>query len=105
VPKIRRMKFVSMVLAAVFAASLAVTPVGARADGSCLAQEEQRAAVRAGSAVKPRVIRQAVSGDLLNLQLCRASGGQLVYLATVLQRNGFVANLVLDARTGRLMKK
>lgn len=98
------MKFVRMVLLALLVAGVA-PPGGAAADGkSCLDAGEQRAAVRAGAAVKPRVVRQAVKGDLLNLQLCHADG-QLVYLATVLQRDGFVANLVLDARTGRMMKR
>jgi len=72
---------------------------GAAAAAGCLSQQEQRAAIRAGTVVRPAAVRRHVPGELLNLKLCDRDG-RLVYLATVLRPNGTIRTMVLDAASG-----
>lgn len=82
------------------AALLATSAVPGAADAAaCLSQQEQRAAVRSGAAVRPGMVRRNVPGELLNLKLCDR-GGRLVYLATVMRPNGTIRTMVIDAASG-----
>lgn len=67
---------------------------------SCLSNAQARQAVRSGEA-RPlaQIRRQALrnGGRIVNAQLCR-SGRGLVYVISVLQPNGQVANLTVPAR-------
>lgn len=82
-------------------AALLVTSAvpGAAAAAACLTQQEQRAAIRAGTVVRPGMVRRNVPGELLNLKLCDR-GGRLVYLATVMRANGTIRTMVIDAASG-----
>jgi len=96
------MQFNRRALVLVAAAALATFVAGEPAAAQCLSPAEQRAAVRSGAAVRPGVIRRAVPGELLNLQLCR-QGGRLVYRATVIRPNGAVRTMTIDAGSGAPM--
>lgn len=71
----------------------------------CLSRQEQRARIAARSVVPlAHAARTAKGrgGDLLNARLCERNG-KLVYLLTVLARNGKVLRVAVDAGTGALV--
>jgi hypothetical protein len=77
---------------------------------NCLSKTEQRAAISHGEAVTLaaaiRSVRGTVRGrgarEVVRARLCRRSGG-LVYLLTVLARNGKVTHATVDAATGKVV--
>lgn len=72
------------------------------AEAACLSQSEARTAVSSGEARPLGSIAGAVSGEIVRADLCR-EGGRLVYVLSVLT-GGRVANMVVDARSGRLLR-
>ena len=72
------------------------------AEAACLSQSEARAAVSSGEARPLGSIAGAVSGEIVRADLCR-EGGRLVYVLSVLT-GGRVANMVVDARSGRVLR-
>jgi uncharacterized membrane protein YkoI len=80
-------------------------PAGAKAKLACLDQKERRAEsesgqlVRLGAAIK--VARSRMPGTVVRARLCRANDG-LVYVLTVLARDGKVAQIAVDAVKGTL---
>ena len=81
------------------------TPPGAEA-AHCLDQKERRAEeetghlVHLGAAI--RVARSRMPGTVVRARLCR-NGDSLVYVLTVLARDGKVARLTVDAVKGTLV--
>jgi uncharacterized membrane protein YkoI len=80
----------------------------ARAAGlahNCLDQKERRAEVESGRVVRLdtalRAVRSKVPGTLVRARLCHGNDG-LVYVLTVLPRDGKVARLNVDAAKGTL---
>jgi len=77
--------------------------VPARAQG-CLGPAEQQQAINSGQARRFGVIAQSVSkrlnGTVLDGQLCR-KGGRLVYILTVVKKNGQTTRTIVDAQSGR----
>lgn len=77
---------------------------------SCLSKEEQRMAILHGQAVTLataiRSVRGSVRGrgvrEVVKARLCR-DGGRLVYLLTVLARDGKVTRASVDASTGKIV--
>ena len=73
----------------------------------CFSRQEQRMAVHQGRAIRLGVALRSIharDGDeLLHAELCRNSSG-LVYVLTLLSRNGKVSRAVVDARTGAVVK-
>ena len=69
---------------------------------SCLTSAEQRAAIAAREAVPLATVRQRVSGELLRARLCRDSR-RLIYLLTVLARDGKVRQVTVDATNGTVI--
>jgi uncharacterized membrane protein YkoI len=73
---------------------------------ACLSQREQRIAKQDGRviglAAAMHTARTRVSGILVRARLCRGQDG-LVYVLTVLARNGKVARLTVDAVKGTLI--
>jgi uncharacterized membrane protein YkoI len=74
---------------------------------TCLSREEQRAAVRGGQAVPLAVAIRTVRGhtrarQVVRAQLCREAKG-LVYVLTVLARDGKVTHARVEASTGGLI--
>lgn len=78
----------------------------ARADeqvGACLTKEERRAATTSGQLVKVASVIQAVKGrghrEVIRVRLCRSPKG-LVYVLTLLGRDGKVTRATVDATSG-----
>ena len=77
---------------------------------ACLGKAEQRAAIANGQAVTLgaaiRSARGSVRGkgsrEVVNARLCREAGG-LVYVLTVLARNGKVTHTTVDATNGKVV--
>jgi uncharacterized membrane protein YkoI len=97
-----RMPLVLVLLTALLVA--AGTPAHAAEPESCLSVDERRAAIAAHEAVPvARAIRAARArhpGEVVRAQLCDRNG--LVYVLTVLARDGKVHRVTVDAATGRL---
>ncbi len=78
---------------------------------SCLSRAEQRAAIASGQAVRLATAIRAVRGTLrgrgprevVQARLCRGPNG-LVYMLTVLARDGKVTRATVDAGNGRLVE-
>ncbi len=71
---------------------------------SCLSQGEMREAVAAGQAISAVNATRAAQGaypdaEVTRVELCRADGG-LVYRITLLQRDGRVMQVNIDAVSG-----
>ncbi len=74
----------------------------------CLSPQERRAAIADKQAVPlgraVNAVRRSVPGDVVRAQLCRNDRG-LVYMLTVLSRNGRVTRATLDAASARLLER
>jgi uncharacterized membrane protein YkoI len=72
----------------------------------CLDQKERRAEVESGRVVRLdtalRAVRSKMPGTVVRARLCRSNDG-LVYVLTVLARDGKVARLTVDAVKGTLV--
>jgi uncharacterized membrane protein YkoI len=77
----------------------------AELEHACLDQKERRAEVESGRVVRLdtalRAVRSKMPGTLVRARLCRGNDG-LVYVLTVLARDGKVARLTVDAVKGTL---
>ena len=73
---------------------------------NCLDQKERRAEIESGRVVRlataARAARSKMPGTLVRARLCRGNDG-LVYVLTVLARDGKVARLTVDAVKGSLV--
>jgi uncharacterized membrane protein YkoI len=90
------------------AASIILSLAPARAaeiTHACLDQKERRAEVDSGRVVRLatalRAVRSKMPGTLVRARLCHGNDG-LVYVLTVLARDGKVAQLTVDAAKGTL---
>ena len=80
------------------------------ADRTCLSKAEQRAALSSGQTVTLaaaiRSARGSVRGrgsrEVVNARLCREQNG-LVYLLTLLTRDGKVTHTAVDATSGKVV--
>jgi uncharacterized membrane protein YkoI len=109
-PDMTRLPALAAALAAV--ASVLATAPSAQADErrACLNKAEQRAAISHGQAVTLaaaiRSARGSVRGrgarEVVRARLCREPNG-LVYLLTLLARDGKVTHAVVDAGSGKVV--
>jgi uncharacterized membrane protein YkoI len=86
---------------------LSLVPVSAaELAHACLDQKERRAEIESGRVVRldaaMRVARSKMPGTLVRARLCQGNDG-LVYVLTVLARDGKVARLTVDAVKGTLV--
>jgi uncharacterized membrane protein YkoI len=90
-------------VSALVVAVLAVDPAAA-AERRCLNKEQQRAAIASGKAVALGVAVLAVKrrGEVVRARLCEGGKG-LVYMLTVLSRDGKVAHVTIDATSGSVL--
>jgi hypothetical protein len=82
-------------------ALLTAFPAGAR----CLSDRETRRAVARGDVLAPgdmMGVARSWGGDLISARLCEGSGG-LVYRVAVINADGRVARLVVDAQSGQIL--
>jgi uncharacterized membrane protein YkoI len=91
------------------AASIILSLAPARAaevTHACLDQKERRAEIEGGRVMRLdtalRAVRSKMPGTLVRARLCRSNDG-LVYVLTVLARDGKVARLTVDAVKGTLL--
>jgi len=79
---------------------------GAETADACLDQRERRAEIEAGKVVRLsvaiRAAKSRMAGALVRARLCRGKDG-LVYVLTVLARDGKVARITVDAVKGTLV--
>ena len=94
----------SRVLAALWLLVILLGP--ARADqqvGACLSKDERRAAMASGQLTKVATVMRTVKGrsnrDVIRVVLCRSPKG-LVYVLTLLGRDGKVTRTTVDATSG-----
>src|SRR5919197_5258323 len=73
-------------------------------DTRCLNKEQQRAAIASGKAVRLGVALRAVKrrGEVVRARLCEGGKG-LVYMLTVLARDGKVMRVTVDATSGSVL--
>lgn len=81
-------------------------PAGIAAAHACLDQKERRAESESGHVVRLGVAMHAaktrMAGTVVRARLCRGKDG-LVYVLTVLGRDGKVARIAVDAAKGTLV--
>jgi uncharacterized membrane protein YkoI len=91
--------------------SLGLAAPAAAADRHCLNRAEQRAAISNGQAVTLataiRSARGSVRGrgarEVVRARLCRNEGEGLVYVLTLLARDGKVTHATVDATSGKVV--
>jgi uncharacterized membrane protein YkoI len=101
---------VAALLAALMPSALLPAAVPARADEpggrACLNQRERRAEVERGEVIRLaaaiRAVKGRLAGAVVRARLCRGPTG-LVYVLTVLPRDGKVARLTVDAVKGTVI--
>jgi uncharacterized membrane protein YkoI len=91
------------------AAITALTPAGAAHavdPPHCLSPEQRRAAITNHLAVPlsraMRAVRGRIAGEVVGARLCASAGG-LVYMLTVLARDGKVTRASVEASSGNLL--
>jgi uncharacterized membrane protein YkoI len=90
-------------LAAFTAAVLAAERVEAE-PARCLNKEQQRVAISSGKAVRLGVALKAVKRRGEVVRVCLYEGGKgLVYMLTVLARDGKVTRVTVDATSGSVL--
>lgn len=104
-PVVRRLS--ALILLGFLAMGASSAIAANRAHGACLTKAEQRAAVASHRAISlGRAIRSANRhghhGEPIRARLCRR-GARLVYVLTLLARNGKVTRVTVDAANGRVI--
>ncbi|HMK80574.1 MAG TPA: hypothetical protein VK438_13040 [Xanthobacteraceae bacterium] len=101
-----RLRFALAALAAASALSATATGRAVAAEqGACLSADERRAVLAEHRAVPLarvlHLVKSKVFGEVLRARLCRPDAGKgLVYVLTVLARNGKVLQARVDAADG-----
>jgi uncharacterized membrane protein YkoI len=84
----------------------AIHPAGAETRMRCLTREQQRITISERRAVPLAAVRRALRsrlpGELVGARLCQ-EGARLIYLLTVLPRDGKVRRVTIDARSGAII--
>jgi hypothetical protein len=93
--------------ASIFVLGLLALPLGAAEQRACLSRAEQQMAVSGGRAVPLAIAIQTVHGhsrgrQVVKAQLCRETKG-LVYVLTVLARDGRVTHARVEAASGGMI--
>jgi hypothetical protein len=93
------------VVLAIVLAAMTLAPADAAEPPRCLSASEQKAAI-ANKAALPlgRVVGNVRKrGEVVRARLCHEEGKGLVYMLTVLSRDGKVTRTTLDAADGQLL--
>jgi hypothetical protein len=87
--------------------ALLLTPAVAQERPRCLTRAEQRAAIASGEAIPlataRQMLRQRMGGELVRARLCHEANNRLIYLLTVLPRDGKVRRVTVDATNGTII--
>jgi uncharacterized membrane protein YkoI len=91
-----------------FAAGAAHATPAADERRVCLGPEQRRAAIADRQALPlikaVRIVRNRLKGEIVNARLC-AHGNGLVYVLTVLARDGKVTRVSLDGESGAILRE
>ena len=103
----RALKIALIALAALLPLGLdLIVPAGAETRMRCLTRDQQRIAISERRAVPlataRRALRSRLPGELVGARLCQEPG-RLLYLLTVLPRDGKVRRVTIDARSGAVI--
>lgn len=96
-------RFLAIAALVVVSAS-ATAPLAAAELSNCLNKQQQAAVLASGKVVTLShaiAAARARKGDVVRASLCQRSGG-LVYVLTLLRRDGKVMRMTVDAQSGRL---
>ncbi len=100
------LRFAIAILVLAVLGPLSPIPADAEQRMRCLTRDQQRAAIAERRAVPlatvRRSVRARVPGELVRAQLCQESQ-RLIYLLTVLPRDGKVRRVTVDARNGAVL--
>jgi hypothetical protein len=73
----------------------------------CLTRDQQRAAITERRAVPLAAVRKSVRarvpGEMVRARLCHQDPERLIYLLTVLPRDGKVRRVIVDAKNGAVV--
>jgi hypothetical protein len=85
---------------------LSVSPADAEPRTRCLTRDQQRAAIAERRAVPLATVRKSVRsrvpGEMVRARLCQEPD-RLIYLLTVLPRDGKVRRVIVDAKNGAVV--
>jgi uncharacterized membrane protein YkoI len=99
-------RFVLVALIAVVLAPLGFGPADAESRMRCLSRDQQRAAILERRALPLATVRRAirgrVPGELVRAQICQEPQ-RLIYLLTVLARDGKVRRVIVEAKNGAVV--
>ena len=99
-------KLVLVALVVLVLAPPSVVPADAEQRTRCLTREQQRTAIAERRAISlaaaRRSVRSRVPGELVRARLCQESE-RLIYLLTVLPRDGKVRRVIVDAKNGAVV--
>lgn len=97
------LKLLLVALAIALLAPLSAVPADAEQRMRCLTREQQRTAITERRAVPLATVRTSVRtrvpGELVRARLCQEPD-RLIYLLTVLPRDGKVRRVIVDAKSG-----
>jgi uncharacterized membrane protein YkoI len=100
------LKLATLAVALMMLGSLSVTTAEAESRMRCLSRDQQRSAIAERRAVPlatvRRSVRSRVPGELVRARLCHESE-RLIYLLTVLPRDGKVRRVIVDAKNGAVI--
>ncbi|MPZ37529.1 MAG: hypothetical protein GEU95_05605 [Rhizobiales bacterium] len=99
-----KLALISLIIMAL--APLSVLPADAEQRMRCLTRDQQRAAITERRAVPLAAVRRSVRGrvpgELVRARLCQEAD-RLIYLLTVLPRDGKVRRVIVDAKNGAVV--
>jgi len=100
------LKLALVALLLVVIGPLSVVPAGAEPRTRCLTRDQQRTAIAERRAVPLAAVRKSVRarvpGEMVRARLCQEPE-RLIYLLTVLPRDGKVRRVIVDAKNGAVV--
>jgi uncharacterized membrane protein YkoI len=100
------LKFAVLALSLATLVPLSVVPTEAEPRMRCLTRDQQRIAIAERRAVPLAAVRKSVRarvpGEMVRARLCQEPE-RLIYLLTVLPRDGKVRRVVVDAKSGAVV--
>ena len=100
------LKLALVALLLVVLGPLSVAPAEAEPRMRCLTRDQQRTAITERRAVPVAAVRKAVRarapGEMVRARLCQEPE-RLIYLLTVLPRDGKVRRVIVDAKNGAVV--
>jgi hypothetical protein len=107
IPVMVLLKFVLLAFVLTLFVPLPVSPADAEPRMRCLTRDQQRSAITDRRAVPLAAVRKSVRarvpGEMVRARLCHQDPERLIYLLTVLPRDGKVRRVIVDAKSGAVV--